>query len=89
MTNEEYMQAQKANEQAVATFMSPMQQQKLTQRQADVLSYVRSAQVVGSGHDRSVLEALERKGLVLRSQNSAPGYVYFTWSLTAAGREAK
>ena len=28
MTNEEYMQAQKANEQAVATFMSPMQQQK-------------------------------------------------------------
>ena len=48
---------------------------KLTQRQADVLSYVRSAQVVGSGHDRSVLEALERKGLVLRSQNSAPGYV--------------
>lgn len=57
----------------------------LTSRQKDVMLYVLCAKVVGSGGDGTVLRALEHKGLVRRSHNSAPGYVYYTWSLTDAG----
>ena len=53
-----------------------------------MLQYVRTAKVVGSGYDGSILRALARKGLVTQCHNTAPGYVYYTWTLTAAGAGA-
>lgn len=61
--------------------MSDNTSTKLTDRQKDVLEYVRSSGPVGSGCDGSVLRALEAKGLVIRHHNSAPGYVYYTWTV--------
>ena len=58
---------------------------KLTERQRAVLAHLRAVGCTGSGHDGSVLRALERKGLARQSHNSAPGYVYYTWSLTEQG----
>jgi len=58
----------------------------MTQRQKEVLDYVRRCKVTGTGYDGSVLWALQRKGLVRVSHNSAPGYVYYTWTLTDAGQ---
>jgi hypothetical protein len=53
---------------------------KLTTRQAEVLDYVRRSGPVGSGSEGSILHALARKGLVVQHFNSAPGYVYYTWT---------
>jgi hypothetical protein len=61
---------------------------RLTARQIEVLAFldqIRAA--VESGHDGSVLRALARKGLVIQHHNSAPGYVYYTWTLTEAGKQ--
>lgn len=60
----------------------------LTSRQQEVLDFL--AQIGGpceSGSDGSVLRTLARKGLVTQHHNTAPGYVYYTWTLTAAGIE--
>lgn len=60
---------------------------RLTERQRDVLgSLLRRKEPVGSEDNASVLKALRSKGLVQIHYNSAPGYVYYTWALTAAGR---
>jgi single-stranded DNA-specific DHH superfamily exonuclease len=53
---------------------------KLTQRQIEVLSHVKMFGPVGSGYDKSVLLALERKGLVVKHQFSEGQNIYYTWS---------
>lgn len=60
---------------------------KLTPRQTSVLEYLKAAQVISSDHNGSVLRTLESKGLVGRHHNSAPGYVYYTWTLTEKGKQ--
>lgn len=62
---------------------------QLTLRQRDVLAYLKAAGVVSSGHDGSVLHSLARKGLVQQHHNSVPGYVYYTWTLTEAGKASQ
>jgi DNA-binding PadR family transcriptional regulator len=59
---------------------------KLTTRQIEVLLSLSQFTVAGSGTDGSVLHSLARKGLVIQHHNSAPGYVYYTWTLSAAGK---
>jgi hypothetical protein len=54
---------------------------KLTERQQEVLDYVRRCGPVGSGYDGSVLRVLAKKGLVNQHHNQAPGYVYYTWTV--------
>ena len=55
---------------------------KLTERQQQVLDDLRRInEPVGSGYDGSVLRALAKKGLVIQHHNSAPGYIYYTWTL--------
>lgn len=56
---------------------------KLTERQRDVLDYVARCGVVSNGYDRSVLVALERKGLVL---HHCDGVQNSTWTLSEAGK---
>ena len=59
-----------------------MAEQKLTERQQRVLNDMRLiGEPVLSCYDGSVLRALEKKGLVTRHHNSAPGYIYYTWTL--------
>lgn len=60
---------------------------KLTERQQQVLAYLRSAGCITSGQDGSVLRALARKGLVVQHSNTAPGYVYYTWTAKAKGQQ--
>ena len=64
-----------------------MVNQTLTERQKDVLEYVRSSKVVSSGSNGSVLRALAKRGLVDQHHNSAPGYVYYTWTLSEEGKK--
>jgi hypothetical protein len=59
---------------------------KLTARQREVLAYLQWARTVRSSSDGSILRALAKKGLVMQHHNTAPGYVYYTWTLTEAGR---
>ena len=61
---------------------------RLTERQRDVLRHLSYAGVTGSGYDGSVLHALAAKKLVMQHHNQAPGYVYYTWTLTDAGKAA-
>jgi hypothetical protein len=57
---------------------------KLTDRQREVLAYVARCHVVSNGYDRSVLVALERKGLVY---HHCDGVQNSTWTLTEAGKK--
>ena len=54
---------------------------KLTLRQFEVLQNVKRSGVVSSGSDGSVLEALEKKDLVIRNSFSQGQNVYYHWSL--------
>lgn len=60
---------------------------KITLRQLETLNYVKECGCVGSGADGSVLRALAAKGLVIQHFNSAPGYTYYTWTLTKLALE--
>ena len=60
-----------------------MQAIKLTERQREVLAYVARCQVVNNGYERSVLLALEKKGLVIN--HTAPQTS--TWTLSDLGAE--
>lgn len=60
---------------------------KLTERQRGVLgAMLRRKEPVGSENSGSVLHALHLKGLVRVHHNSAPGYTFYTWTLTDEGR---
>ena len=58
----------------------------MTERQKDVLSYLKTGGVATTGHDGSVLNSLAKKGLAHKHYNTAPGYVYYTCTLTATGK---
>jgi len=57
----------------------------LTARQRDLLVWLRTVRVTGTGYDGSVLHALAKKGLVIQCHNAAPAGVYYTWVLSPAG----
>lgn len=63
---------------------------KLTARQHEVLAFLaETGGTCESGYDGSVLRALAAKGLVTKHFNSAPGYIYYTWTLNEAGKAAQ
>jgi hypothetical protein len=55
---------------------------KLTERQKEILAYVARSGPVTNGNERSVLEALCKKGLVIN--HTSPGTS--TWTLSEAGK---
>lgn len=60
----------------------------LTDRQIDVLLdlALRNGSPRGTDSDGSVLQALDKKGLVICGQINYPGYFAKYWNLTAEGR---
>ena len=63
-----------------------MARERLTLRQVSVVDDLRISLVMSSGVLGSVLKALEAKGIARRHHNSAPGYIYYTWTLTERGK---